>query len=400
MSMEMRQLSDFQLKKFSESLSSCTDAVISNQDLLTLILLRVPIRSLLKFETVSKHWLSLITSLRFSLLRNALPLRASALFIQPPASFFGVPNIISFVSIDDHHNNQTISPFRNQSFAHDPYKFSRIRIVHSCGGLLLCSSCPIGTPLELFTLYIYNPTTNHLVTLPKHWELHYTTILAFDPSKSPHYKVFVCGIPPGMPKSHGRFQIYSSETGSWRASGQPFTFTSNASRFVWRNGVYFNGCIHWISCKLEFGCSYFNLHDERLETMPRPPVGQDFHVGVSENHLHVIEFYPQDTRVDVYEMKNDYSGWFVKYKVDLSPVCQVFPEMSADNHLVYILSLITREKFEEDPFLVFQIPNKVIRYNLMDRSFKSIWDFPTPHPVTSTPGGFKAFQYCESLSNV
>ncbi|WOH11264.1 hypothetical protein DCAR_0830745 [Daucus carota subsp. sativus] len=377
--------------------SSSNDPVISDDDLLSLILLRVPIPSVLQFKSVSKRWLSIIDTPRFSLLRNALPLRTSALFLLPPISFYGVPDIIHFVPLDDH--THITSPFRNLTFLGDPGLLSKIRIVHSCGGLLLCSSGPLCTSLSEITEYIYNPTTNHLRTLPKHWPLHYGSALAFDPSKSPHYKVLICGSPPDLSTDHGQFQIYSSKTGSWRASGHPFNLTCKADKLAWRNSVFFNGCIHWIS-NLEYGCSYFNLDEERLHTMPRPPVGQDFFVGVSQNHLHVIEACPRDNSVQVYDMKYDYSGWLVKYKVDLSPVCQVFPEMYGNCSLVKVLSLVRRENFKDDSFLVFKIPGKVIRYNIVDRTFKAIWDIPVPDPLTSTPGDFKAFQYIESLSYV
>ncbi|WOG85061.1 hypothetical protein DCAR_0104248 [Daucus carota subsp. sativus] len=379
-------------------LCESVEKVISNDDLLTLILLRVPARSLLQLKCVSKHWLSLISARLFSILRNAIPLRASALFLQLPPSFYGVPCEINFVPLDDT-TCIASSPFRNLTFANDPGNISRIRIVQSCGGLLLCSSCPFCTSISEFTLYVYNPTTNYLVTLPKHWPAYYTSIFAFDPSKSPHFKVFVCASPPELSTDQGRFQIYSSETGSWKASGHAFNFTSRADKLAWRNGVYFNGCIHWIG-KLEYGCSYFNLDEERLHTMPRPPVGQIFDVGVSENHLHVIEVHSHDYTVQVFEMKNDYSGWIVKYKIDLSLVCQVFPEMTRSRHLFKILSLVRREICREDSFLVFKIPGKVIRYNLVDKSFKPIWDIPASDPLTRPRGDYKAYQYFESLSYV
>ncbi|PPS07480.1 hypothetical protein GOBAR_AA13180 [Gossypium barbadense] len=41
--------------------SSSADMIASNDDILTLILHRLPLKSLLKFKTVSKHWLYLIT---------------------------------------------------------------------------------------------------------------------------------------------------------------------------------------------------------------------------------------------------------------------------------------------------------------------------------------------------
>ena len=87
--------------------------------------------------------------------------------------------------------------------------------------------------------------------------------------------------------------------------------------------------------------------------------------------------------LSMYEMKSDYSGWFVKYRIDLAPIAKVLPEMTKHMSLSYdksdyavvVLSLVRRENFREDSFLVLEIPGKVIRYNLMDRSLKLLWDF-------------------------
>ncbi|KAK1381502.1 hypothetical protein POM88_028246 [Heracleum sosnowskyi] len=85
-------------------------------------------------------------------------------------------------------------------------------------------------------------------------------------------------------------------------------------------------------------CFYFDLDQERLETMPSPPIGLRFgptgrtlHIGESRNHVHVTEIYASHNSLTVYEMKSDYSGWFLKYDIDLSPVAQVFPQMKEAN---------------------------------------------------------------------
>lgn len=411
--------------------------VILDQDLLTLILLRVPIRKLICFASVSKLWHSLITAPRFSLLRSNgdLPLRTSGLFFQINVCKMGVPNFISFVPLDN--DNHTTSPFRELPFGctRDP-RNSRIRIVHSCAGLLLCSSSSPNVVIDSdFRYYIYNPTTNQLLTLPKndHWDHSFAAVLAFDPSKSPHYRVFLCARPIApqvtIPVTK-QFYIYSSVTGTWRLSGQPFTSPPAVKLLI--SSVYCNGCIHWISESISVSKTpdrdvgktihYFNLDEERLESMPRPPIGLrssrpvTFYMGVSQNHLHVVEVYACDNILNVYEMESDYSGWFLKYEVDLSPISQLFPEMMMTPDQVYILSLVRRENFEEDSFLVLHIlpgkPRKAIHYNLVDRCFKGIWDFTYPKSLTKLrssqvpwptfypPRKFQSFEFIESLSCV
>ncbi|XP_057489396.1 F-box protein At5g07610-like [Actinidia eriantha] len=178
-------------------------------------------------------------------------------------------------------------------------------------------------------------------------------------------------------------EIYSSETGSWRASGEPFTIENDNNSMQFHAGVYWNGAINWFST---WGASlYFNVDEERLGTMPMLPVPEgnwyerEFrHYGESRGHLHLVEIYGPVTRFNVYEMERDYSGWFVKYRVDLDGVGIAFPEMmerrsgDEENYSFTILSLVRLEK--DESFLVLHTPGKVIHYSLGDGSFRKICD--------------------------
>lgn len=416
---------------------SSAQKVFLDQDLLNVILLRVPIRKLICFASVSKLWHSLITTPHFSVIRSNgdLPLTTSGLFFQINICKTGLPNFISFVPLDK--DKHTTSPFSELPFVYArEFHIQRVRIVHSCAGLLLCSSCPTAVLKPKY--YIYNPTTKQLLTLPKndHYDFISAAVLAFEPSKSPHYRVFVCAMPiiPQC-KFHikRQFYIYSSETGTWRPSGEHFDCIHAVRNFSY--SVYCNGCIHWLTESISVSGTtdrdvsnsfyYYNLDEERLKTMAKPPIGLrssrpvTFYMGVSQNHLHVVEVYACDNLANVYEMESDYSGWFLKYQVDLSPISQAFPEMTMTPDQVYILSLVRRENFEEDSFLVLHIPGtprKAVRYNLMDKSFKGIWECSyaknlATHPAYVRrsqarwpafypPRKFQSFEFIESLSRV
>lgn len=289
------------------------EKVFSDQDLLTLILLRVHVKKLVCFQTVSKLWFYLVNNPRFSRLRES---SLSALFLQHNVNNFNVPNDILFVPLDhDHELHQTIiSPFRTYpcEFASDLYVL-KIRILDSCAGLLLCASCPYLVCDSVKKCYIYNPTTNQLTTLPQRpGKYSSAAFLDFDPSKSPHYKVFIYVGP--IYNDHRRpeqFYTCSSETASWNPSGQPIT------DLTYENSVYCNGRIHWIS--ESSACFYFNLDQQGLETFPSPPIGLSFgptrrtiHIGKSQNHVHVTEIYASHSSLTVYELESDYSGWFLK----------------------------------------------------------------------------------------
>ena len=129
---------------------------------------------------------------------------------------------------------------------------------------------------------------------------------------------------------HFQIEIYSSETRRWRLSGDPFYVDD--VRFCFDNGTYLNGCVRWLS----YGPKslYLNVREERIMQMPMPQIDvfkkSYRYVGESGGHLHLIvasTFNPKPPQFDVFEMERDRSGWFVKFRVNLSAISTAFPRM-------------------------------------------------------------------------
>ncbi|GMN41045.1 hypothetical protein TIFTF001_010273 [Ficus carica] len=391
--------------------SRLAETIANNDDLLIEILLRVPISSLLKFKSVSKHWLSVISNPKFSLRRNSITVPVSGLFF--PRSLRSINEIskYDFVNLVDRPYSHVKAPLRSLPFADDP---SNTEIIQSCRGLLLCFTYfPRG--LDRKNDYaVYNPTTKQYTKLPPISQIDDGTkicglSLAFDPSNSPHYKV-VC-VRNGKDSMY-QIQIYSSETRRWRFSGGSFDFESFDIEF--HGGVYCNGCLHWISVWED--SAFFNVEEERFSLLPMPPPPEDFwnhdhkhrYFGESRGHLHLIDtICDQTSRFDVLEMEMDYSGWFVKFRVDLSDIPMAFPEIvrrEFDDKIkrhMYMFSLlcIVRSEFDEDSYLLLQIPGKVIRYNFKNRTFFELCDYETDSTIPENAWP-PAHQYFESLALV
>lgn len=251
---------------------------------------------------------------------------------------------------------------------------------------------------------MYNPTTKQFATLPqiKRKYLKYVCgmNLAFDPVKSPYYKV-VCVRHSETSGNLHQIEIFSSETRLWRVSGQPF----KAPKFTeFQTCIYWSGSVHWWkgfvdSCfwSDEPYALYFKVEEEIVEQLPMPirhinAVELDWqeavemheqvatYLGESEGHWHLVEVYSDSTCLfNVYEMALDYSGWFVKYQVDLSAISYVFTEIITNDRYGYtfnILSLVRRGKEEDGSFLVLEIPGgKIVRYNFADKSVVKLWEF-------------------------
>ncbi|GKD96012.1 hypothetical protein Tco_1379909 [Tanacetum coccineum] len=181
--------------------------VFTNDDLLTEILIRLPILCIHLFTTVSKQWLRILTSPDFMLRRRKIPNLdpAATIFANHLRSLFEC----DFVSLDSILNSKkpTMDHFGSTK------EVDHVRILQSCNGLLLCT----GLAWHVFN-YVYNSSTNLFKRLPQPNYLHddlgfYISgvlRMAFDRRKSLYYKVVQSERTSGETK----IQIYSSETGN------------------------------------------------------------------------------------------------------------------------------------------------------------------------------------------
>ncbi|XWS51568.1 hypothetical protein CRYUN_Cryun12cG0187900 [Craigia yunnanensis] len=358
----------------SNSRTKSAEIIGNNDDILIDILAHLPEKSLLRFRTVSKHWLSLISSPYFCRCLNQSSIFPSGLFLRMQPSL-NKPKY-HLLSLD---GKPVRDPFRSLTFVDDS---AGIRILQSCNGLLLCcSNSRIGEYNRNY--YIYNPTTNRYTTLPKPGNRIPNTIfgviLAFDPSKSPHYKVVFVR---GSEASHlYQLEIYSSETHRW-------SFSSEIPKVNYSQGVYCCGSIHWMANSGALLC--FDVDQERFQEIPMPEIPDDWnqqakcrYFGEFGGRLHLILTNgKQSTRqFDVYEMEKDFSKWFVKYQVDLNALISAYPEMTHSNshpsewdyHAFRVLAVVCKEI--KGSFMVLHIPGKAISYSFKDKTSTLLHDF-------------------------
>ncbi|KAL7146602.1 hypothetical protein ABFS83_06G052000 [Erythranthe nasuta] len=383
----------------------------SIDDLLIQILLHLPVKSLMRFKLVSTHWKFLITSRRFSLLRYPAPNPAVGLiYLRPQSSHY------DYIHVDT--KNPTNPPFKKLSFPGNPYPFW---IHHSCNGLLLCCSNAnfdirySRSPIRM--CYVYNPTTSCFKNLPRPGVLQgvprivHGLNLAYDPAESPLYKV-VCVRGSEFARELCQIEIYSSVSGAWSVSGEPFTATAD-----FNHGVYWNGSIHWISYKTK-EILYFDVEKEKFGKVGLPAaatLGDDVryrqhreeryisYFGESCGHLHIIGNHQSYAAFDVYEMKVDYSGWFVVYHADLTAVAAAFADMSylvpLSNRIHYsftVLSLVRND--DKGSFLILRVPCTTVRFNLDCNTYEEICDVGGVATVNHRIP--PAFDHIESLACV
>ncbi|KAL6139477.1 hypothetical protein ACLB2K_057781 [Fragaria x ananassa] len=227
--------------------SSLAETVANIEELLSEVLVRVPARPLLRFKRDSKHWLSLISDPKFCH-RHTLQ--------NPHSSISAVfAHDFSFIPLDLDHDRSSNPGNQNLSDSSpnpNPLNFGQhlrdIMIIQSCNGLFLCR--PIKTSNT--TIYILNPTTKQFSTLAIPAAaaaaasgqpcVLFGYALAFDPSKSPHYKVLF--LQEGNHILNYHVHIYSSsETRCWRLLSSCFVRLPLVDN---DQAVYCNGAVHWV----------------------------------------------------------------------------------------------------------------------------------------------------------
>ncbi|GJR40208.1 F-box protein-like protein isoform X1 [Tanacetum coccineum] len=346
---------------------SSSNVVLSNDDLLIEILLRLPVLSVLLFRSVSKQWLSLITDASFTLRRRQIPNLdpPSGVFIRKPQSSFEY----DYASLN--------SKLPSRRYPHK-YSFSsrfgsgtKFQILQSCNGLLLCS-----TRVTCDEYYIYNPSTDLCKMLPSRHVLDldfgYAVSkikITFDPRRSTYYKVVSANIKrdPGM---SARIQTYSPETGVWCVCDIRFP---PLSFFGFENGICWNNAIHWLhGGKLHYK---LDIADHPVLTNLQTlgfldgKAHWDSKLRESRGCLLLVYMEFPDSLFDVYEMRNESSGWLLKYTVNLDDTLMQIPEEWSVSSGVCCIVLEDRE---EDSFMVINISGEVWQYKFMFKTHRKL----------------------------
>nr|XP_043607045.1 F-box protein At5g07610-like [Erigeron canadensis]XP_043607046.1 F-box protein At5g07610-like [Erigeron canadensis]XP_043607047.1 F-box protein At5g07610-like [Erigeron canadensis] len=389
-------------KKEDNQLPSSVREVLSNNDLLMEVLLRLPLISIHLFKSVSRGWLSIITDPHFSVRRsqnlNIDP--PTGLLIRKPQSFIRY----EFVPLD------TRIPAKKSPL---PFTFpfgSNVEILQSCNGLLLCCDKTKGN-----TFYVYNPSFNRFRRLPQvhsnrvnRFSLFDSMKLAFDPVKSFHYKaVYAEDIHTRFGSSYIQIQTYSSKTGVWRVCEEQFPLHSFIGFY---RGTYWNDAIHWLDTAN--GASHFKLDiQDLLLTKIQTPVAMDNEVHydhklfVSSGHLIFICMVSARCRqLNVYDMMNGNSGWSLKYVVNLDDVMMLFPTswiLSGDKQFFCVRCVMLGNR-EEDPLIVMEVFGKVIEYKIMLNTVRKIDDLGSTSTGSSAmkPSNFDSFEFIASFAGV
>ncbi|XP_049406439.1 F-box/kelch-repeat protein At3g23880-like [Solanum stenotomum] len=234
-------------------------------ELITEILSRLPVKSLLKFTSVSKSWLDLISSPEF--IKSQLNLSAN--------NKDNTHHRLMWCDYDDDNlKDWSLRPVLYESNATEASYFNfpmkkqqQIRYINHVNGLFFVDWSN--------NLFLWNPSIRKYKKVP-----HCTTnsrdaicvIYGFGYDKfCDDYKVVACTYYNGQYSYDTQVHIYSLKTDSRRnihCLDQKRDFIENSGKFV-------NGKIYWVNDdSSDPNIFYIDLVNEKLEKMEQPPHGE------------------------------------------------------------------------------------------------------------------------------
>ncbi|GKC04294.1 hypothetical protein Tco_0995904 [Tanacetum coccineum] len=326
-------------------------SVLTNGDLLTEILIRLPILCMHLFTSISKN-------------------------------DDRIPNIPHF-----HHSRiQSRKGTMENSFTLATTEaVENVKIMQCCNGLLLCT----GSGWRA-CYYVFNPSTNLFKRLPppdyshadSPFYLSVGLIMAFNPTKSCNYKV----VHVGQTSSHIDIQTYCSETRNWSLCSNMFPFFSFLH---FNSATYLNGALHWLKLEdIMDGLMHFklNIEDHPILTSIKiyqglhrvryffEPLGNNLPMCITirleqrfylegklfESRgylLAVLRHYFSSREFTIYEMRKGCSVWSVRYLVNTDDFMNPLPEGWSIWSTVWSIVLGERE---DDSCLVINLSGKAV----------------------------------------
>ncbi|XP_027174710.1 F-box protein At5g07610-like [Coffea eugenioides] len=392
---------------FSPSSPSAV-AVASEESLVTKILLKLPPKPLLRSQCVSKQWLSLISDPAFRR-QHARAIRthptSDLLFFSPDSE----RNEIDLISLSpegvDSVGNVS-SPITDGILK----RGDEIHSLHSCNGLLCMQIKLKNNRLQLI---VYNPTTCKHRVIPwfsgdYNMPIFRYANIAFDPSKSDHYKLVCFGLDRDSDCNNYRFLIYSSETGAWRVTED--AVGTLPVRYYYDRGVLWNGDFHW------FGTNYctlcFDVQKERLKpSTPQIPASfgvrnkyDIWYFGEAGGDLSVMCVNKLEAMLfDVFALKRDYSQWILKHRVDFAPLTRYYPKMKGPGF--HTPCLVVDEEGKKAR-IVISVEDKFLSYDIADMVVKELVEVGPVYAEVAGWGDstwyrwYEAFQHVDTLASV
>lgn len=254
-------------------------------ELIIEILLRLPVKTLVRFKCVCKSWLLLLSDPHFATshfeLASSRTHRHRLMLIAPSS----VPQILS-IDFNESLHSDSDSTSLDLNFL-PPSSYHNLQIIGSCRGFLLLNSCQ--------TLWVWNPSTGvHKKVFSSPVEsnmnaMFFTLFYGFgyDPSKD-DYLVVKASYNPFSGCNATWVQFFSLRDNTWRDIEAPHLSYNLLSSECFSKGLFLNGAIHWLGFPDGVSMNDVVAFDVTERSFSEIPLRVDFEGDIGYCHLGVF----------------------------------------------------------------------------------------------------------------
>ncbi|XP_018675977.2 uncharacterized protein LOC135596641 [Musa acuminata AAA Group] len=311
----------FPLAMYSSSTSStCASLGVGDptglsDDLLMDILVRLPLRSLIRCNSVCRSWRRLISD-GGGYLQTRLPLIASAIFYR-------------------------------------------------CGVAEIDDKPSLGS-----TLHVANPTTRRWIELPKPRRRSQLSILAFDPCHSAEYRVVSF---TGWLAQGAKIEVFASHRRSWVEHQVQWGLPSDAMSTTIR---YFDGVLYILAYPDQVvGIDLTTMACRKIE-LPEA-TKQEGRVGRSSGRLCYSHRAGDQLKIWVLGDPNGGDHWLLRHVIGTQKLVQRCPETSRSS--IFSSLPINQFKFlgfhPQREMIYLWLPGKIVSYDLGKRLMEEAYEF-------------------------
>ncbi|XP_062227435.1 F-box protein At5g07610-like [Phragmites australis] len=321
-----------------------------SEDVLTEILARLPCKSLARSQCVSTSWQRIISS---DYLRRRLRLITSGVLFHdgPRGGDGGRKQAYTYACASD---GGGVAEAADMSFfpCHDTST-----IIDGCNGLLLYyASYPTA-------FHVVNPTTQRWAALPAARGKTLLSVLAFDPSASPHYKVvcFTGWLPRGA-----SIEVFDSEAGAWREHEVDFGLDTNAMSATMH---CFGGALHVLA---------YSGHVVRIDldtmacavTALPAPVSCRARAGHCRGRLRYAS--SDGSRLRIWELRDAGGGdWAMKHEIGVKDVIADEQIYGSSQAVTFLFMAFHPER----EVVYLWAPWKLLAFDMVERRVEEEWMF-------------------------
>ncbi|KAI5567579.1 hypothetical protein BDE02_13G100200 [Populus trichocarpa] len=305
------------------------------------ILCRLPIKVMMRLKVVSKAWHRLISNVCAPLFSAAAAAHPSGfLFLCSFQIIGGLGYFAAYASYPDVHDcvGQT-DGFVDSYACMLPFMLSSYHYFDCCNGLLLFVRREQREDLPHY-YFVCNTTTRQCVAIPnpRPRTAPFAAAIAYDPAKSPHYKVVRFIYLEEKTSCPVKLDIFSSDTGKWVRRGVMLSTelplaAADADKYgCIRRSIYLDGMIY----KLSFVVNYlirFDLNapsDVAIELPHKNAADRHGFIGMSRGSLYYSNQDESGLMISIWLLEDRCKRdpfWKLTHRISVDSLTSKYPDV-------------------------------------------------------------------------